>query len=117
MEYTRQTDLNGDEEPKRAVARKSTSAQRAQREAAFNEMMQPPKERWEYKGATFQAEIEIVEGKPFVKHQCSPTCISEEKYKYDAEEMSRKMHKDQGRYSVFSGVVIEEIWRHRHEIL
>ena len=50
---------------------------------------------WESKGETFKAEVEIVEGKPFVKHQCGPHCISEEKYRYDEEEMRRKMQKSQ----------------------
>ena len=94
MEYTRNSDLNGEEEPKRAVARKSTSAQRALREAAFNELSQPPKERIEYKGSVHKAEVEIVEGRPFVKHQCGPACIAEEKYRYDEDEVRRKMQAD-----------------------
>ena len=94
VEYTRNSDLNGEEEPKRAVARKSTSAQRAQREAAFNELSQPPKERIEYKGSVHKAEVEIVEGRPFVKHQCGPACIAEEKYRYDEDEVRRKMQAD-----------------------
>ena len=68
---------------KRAVARKSTGAKRAELDNASSTVAQvlAPTVRWESKGEHVQAQAERAEGKKFVKHDCGPQCVAEPQYR------------------------------------
>ena len=85
VEYTRHADGQDSGEGfgvRRAVARKSTAASN-KRPGELKE----PEIRMSTKGKINQVNVTRVEGVPFVKHQCSPTCMNSPKFLYDPKKL------------------------------
>ena len=99
IEFTRNFDedfgngqsSSNQQQAKRAVARKSTTARRDNLSSAKPDTINRTK--WESKGSVERLTVDCAEGMKFSKHQCSTLCIDDHKYTYDEEKQVTKDEK------------------------